>query len=74
MLSEKTLHEAEAFVWDKLENERFQTHDDWINWEYNGVSYDINIFLDFHTNKMGATIYPLKDNRTTDTLKGVRIL
>lgn len=78
MLSEKTLHEAEAFVWDKLTKEQFQVHDDWINFISDGVDYDINIFLDFHTGKTGATIYPLRKwegrGLITDTLKGVRIL
>ena len=74
MLSEKALHEAEAFVYDKVHTETFQMHDDWFNWAYEGTEYDINIFTDFHTRKIGATIYPLKKNKATDTLKGVRIL
>lgn len=74
MLSEKALNAAEAFVNGKIYGEAFQVLDDWYNWSYKRVDYDINIFLDFHTGKMGATLYPLKEDRTTDTLKGVRIL
>lgn len=73
-MNERILHEAEAWVYDKVRKESFQAHDDWINWTCEGTSYDINIFTDFHTGKIGATIYPLKNGNETNTTHGVRIL
>jgi hypothetical protein len=77
-MREDVIHAAEAWVWDKIHTESFQTNDDWVNWIYEGVDYDINIFVDFHTGKLGATLYPLRKwegkGLMTDTLKGVRIL
>ena len=77
-MNERLLHEAELWVALKIQSESFQLHEDWFNWDYEGVSYDINIFTDFLTKKPGATIYPMKwgerGKLETDTLKGVRIL
>ena len=78
-MNERTLHAAESWVWDKVNSESFQLHDDWYSWEFESKPYDINIFTDFSTGKTGATIYPLRRTNVmniheTDTLKGVRIL
>ena len=77
-MNERILHEAEAWVNNKVNSETFQMHDDWYIWDYEGKSYDINIFTDFSTGKTGATIYPMKWSEngklSTDTYKGVRIL
>lgn len=72
-MNNDAIHAARQWVLRKLAREFFQEHDNWYNWEYEGTPYDINMFTDFHTGKIGATVYPVIEGKT-DTHKGVRLL
>lgn len=78
-MNNDVIEAAKQWVLAKLAREFFQEHDNWYNWDYEGTSYDINMYTDFHTGKTGATLYPLKrasamNLHETDTHKGVRLL
>lgn len=77
-MNNDVIEAAKQWVLAKLAREFFQEHDNWYNWEYENVSYDINMFTDFSTGKTGAALYPMKWDEggklSTDTHKGVRLL